>query len=140
MLIPLNTTNTQYSTITSIILNSNGNCRSIGILYCLMANMYGIYDILCSVIVRYDLCWCNKYNVGSCGYNCTITLHGLIMIFFMVMPNLYSLLGNVVCIGMLGVCEVSYIRLNLMSWLLLILGVCEALNYCCCEYGIGMGW
>jgi len=58
----------------------------------------------------------------------------------MVMPNLYSLLGNVVCIGMLGVCEVSYIRLNLMSWLLLILGVCEALNYCCCEYGIGMGW
>lgn len=105
-----------------------------------MGIMWGICGILCSVIVRYDLCSCKSVISGHCGYNVVVTLHGLIMIFFMVMPNLYSLLGNVVCIGMLGVCEVSYIRLNLMSWLLMILGVCEILNYCCCEYGIGVGW
>ncbi len=55
-------------------------------------------------------------------YNSLFTLHGVIMIFLFIIPGLPAVFGNFFLPIMIGAKDVSFPRLNLLSWYLYMIG------------------
>lgn len=55
-------------------------------------------------------------------YNSVFTLHGIIMIFLVVIPGLSAVFGNIMLPIQIGAKDVSFPRLNLMSYYLFLIG------------------
>ena len=55
-------------------------------------------------------------------YNALFTLHGVIMIFLFIIPGIPAVFGNFFLPIMLGAKDVSFPRLNLLSWYFYIIG------------------
>ena len=60
-------------------------------------------------------------------YNSLFTLHGVIMIFLFIIPGLPAVFGNFFLPIMLGAKDVSFPRLNLLSWYLYMIGAILAI-------------
>jgi len=55
-------------------------------------------------------------------YNATFTVHGVIMIFLFIIPSVPAAFGNLVLPIMLGARDVSFPRVNLLSWYCYVAG------------------
>jgi heme/copper-type cytochrome/quinol oxidase subunit 1 len=94
------------------------NARDIGTSYLMYALGSGLAGTAASVIIRMELAAPgNGILAGNHQlYNSVVTVHGLLMIFFLVMPSLMGGFANYLLPVQLGSPDMSYPRLNNLSW------------------------
>ncbi len=101
--------------------------KRIGVLY--------MYSILAMLIVGMILGFCIRLELmrpgadymGPQTYNVLFTLHGVIMVFLVVIPSIPATFGNIILPLQLGAEDVSFPRLNILSWWLYMTGMMLAL-------------
>lgn len=94
------------------------NHKRIGLLYVGLSLTAGFLGWLLSHSIRWEMAvpghgWTEGDHQA---YNVSVTLHGLVMVFGFVMPFGMGGAGNVLLPVKLGAPEMSYPRLNNLSW------------------------
>src|SRR3972149_5071829 len=96
--------------------------KRIGILYLIGLLSFFAVGVTFGFLIRLELLTPGKTIVDPQTYNSFFTLHGVIMIFLFVIPGLPAVFGNFFLPIMIGAKDVSFPRLNLLSWWLFIIG------------------
>jgi cytochrome c oxidase subunit I len=96
--------------------------KRIGILY--LASMVTLFFIAVTigVLMRIEQLTLQIPWFAPQTYNAFFTVHGVIMIFMFVLPGLPAVFGNFLLPIMIGARDVSFPRLNLLSWYLFMTG------------------
>jgi len=81
-----------------------------------------------ALTMRAELFFPGQQLIQAQTYNQLFTFHGVTMIFLFIVPGIAAALGNFILPLMLGARDLSFPRLNLLSWWLYILGVVVALS------------
>nr|YP_008144602.1 cytochrome c oxidase subunit 1 [Rozella allomycis]AGK83071.1 cytochrome c oxidase subunit 1 [Rozella allomycis] len=120
------------------------NAIDIGIMYSYLGIISGIIGTSYSFIIRLELInsgiKLNYINIYGSIYNNIITNHGLIMLFYMVIPLLIGNLGNILIPIIIGSLDMTYSRLNNISYLLLLPGFILFYISSILYLGYGSGW
>ncbi len=102
--------------------------KRIGLLYLYsIATMFTV-GVLLGLAMKLELLAPGKTIMEAQTYNSTFTVHGVIMIFMVVVPGLPAVFGNILLPLMIGAKDVSFPKLNLLSWWLYVLGVILVLS------------
>lgn len=101
--------------------------KRIGILYLTGLIVFFLTGMTFGFLMRLELIAPGKTIVDPQTYNSFFTLHGVIMIFLFVIPGLPAVFGNFFLPILIGAKDVSFPRVNLLSWYLYIIGACLVL-------------
>ncbi len=101
--------------------------KRIGILYLCSVLSFFLVGIALGLALRLELFSPGPTIVSAQTYNSLFTLHGVIMIFLFIIPGIPAILGNILLPLQLGAKDVSFPRLNLLSWWLYMTGAALAL-------------
>lgn len=96
--------------------------KRIAILY--MVSMFTMFVVamVLGILMRTEQLSMKETIMSSQVYNQIFTLHGVIMTFLFVVPGLPAIFGNFFLPIMIGAKDVSFPRLNLLSWYFYIAG------------------
>ena len=96
--------------------------KRIGVLYLsVMLTMFWV-AVLIGVLMRLEQMTMGPTLMTPATYNAMFTVHGVIMIFLFVLPGLPAVFGNFMLPLMIGARDVSFPRINLLSWYFFIVG------------------
>lgn len=120
------------------------NAKEISILYFI----YGIFSIIIgsvlSLFIRLELSISGNHYITSSNYgtiyNLIITSHALIMIFYSIMPLSIGGFGNYLVPIMIGASDMSYPRVNNVSFWLLVPSLLLIYLSGFIETGVATGW
>jgi hypothetical protein len=118
------------------------NAKDIAVLYFIFSLFCGILGSFMSLVLRLELAAPgNQLLMGNHQlFNVIVTAHAILMVFFLIMPVTMGFFGNYLVPLMIGASDMSFARLNNISfWLLppaLVCLVASALV----ENGAGTGW
>ena len=120
------------------------NAKDIGILYSIFGFIAALVGTSFSMLIRLELAspgmqYINSEKYGQI-YNVLITSHALWMIFMFVMPVLIGAFGNFFVPIMIGAPDMSFPRLNNISFWLLPPAALILLLSTLSELGAGTGW
>jgi cytochrome c oxidase subunit 1 len=102
--------------------------KRIAVLYLVsMLTMFSIAATI-AVLMRLEHLWMGGKLFGPQVYNAMFTLHGVIMIFMFVIPGVPAVFGNFLLPIMIGARDVSFPRLNLLSWYCFLAGILLAIS------------
>jgi len=101
--------------------------KRIALLYFYSIVAFFLVGVILGFLMRLELIAPGKTIVEAHTYNQLFTLHGVIMIFLFIIPVVPAIFGNFFLPIMLGTDDVSFPRVNLISWYLYILGGVMAL-------------
>jgi cytochrome c oxidase subunit 1 len=90
--------------------------KRIGLLYLWSILSFFAVGVCFGVLMRLELIAPGKTIVEAKTYNAFFTLHGVIMIFLFIIPSIPATFGNFLLPLMIGARDVSFPRLNLLSW------------------------
>ncbi len=96
--------------------------KRIGILYLVTILSFFLVGVTFGVLMRLELISPGKTIMDPQTYNSFFTLHGVIMIFLFVVPGIPAIFGNFFLPILVGAKDVSFPRLNLLSWYLYVIG------------------
>lgn len=96
--------------------------KRIGILYLIALMIFFSVGVTFGFLMRLELIAPGRTIMDAQTYNSFFTLHGVIMIFLFVIPGLPAVFGNFFLPIMIGAKDVSFPRLNLLSWYLYVFG------------------
>ncbi|MCG8530306.1 MAG: cbb3-type cytochrome c oxidase subunit I [Desulfovibrionales bacterium] len=96
--------------------------KRIGLLYLSTIMVFFIVGMTLGGLIRFELIAPGSNFMDAQTYNVLFTLHGVIMIFFVVIPSIPATFGNIFLPIQLGADDVSFPRINLLSWWLYIAG------------------
>ncbi len=96
--------------------------KRIAILYLVSLIVFFLVAVTFGVLMRLEMLTIGKTIVDPETYNALFTLHGVIMIFLFIIPGIPAVFGNFFLPIMLGAKDVSFPRLNLLSWYFYIFG------------------
>jgi cytochrome c oxidase subunit 1 len=96
--------------------------KRIGIMYlgCILT-MFIVGAIL-GLAIRLELIAPGPTIMTAQTYNATFTVHGIIMIFMFLIPSIPAAFGNLLLPIMIGARDVSFPKLNLISWYCYVIG------------------
>ncbi len=96
--------------------------KRIGIMYlCCIVAMF-LVAVCLGLAIRLELMAPGKDIMGPQTYNATFTVHGIIMIFLFIIPSIPAAFGNLVLPIQIGARDVSFPKVNLLSWYCYIAG------------------
>jgi cytochrome c oxidase subunit 1 len=102
--------------------------KRIGMLYlCCILSMFAVGVVL-GVLMRLELIAPGRDIMDAQTYNAMFTLHGVVMIFLFVIPGIPAAFGNILLPLQIGAEDVSFPRLNLLSWWLYLTGAVLAVT------------
>lgn len=104
----------RYQGILSWILSTNH--KRIGILYLISMLSFFSLGVTLGLLMRLELIAPGRTIMGPQTYNSIFTLHGVIMIFLFVIPGIPAAFGNFFLPIHIGARDVSFPRINLLSW------------------------
>ncbi len=110
----------RYKGILSWIMSTNH--KRIGLLYLLSMLSFFIIGVILGLLMRLELIAPGRTIMGPQTYNSIFTLHGVIMIFLFVIPGIPAAFGNFFLPIHIGARDVSFPRINLLSWYFFIGG------------------
>lgn len=96
--------------------------KRIGILYLITMMAFFAVGVTFGFLMRLELISPGKTIMEPQTYNSIFTLHGIIMIFLFIIPGLPAVFGNFFLPILIGAKDVSFPRLNLLSWWLFLIG------------------
>lgn len=96
--------------------------KRIGILYLISMIGFFLVAVTIGIFMRLEMLSTGQTLMGPQTYNSLFTLHGVIMIFLFIIPGIPAVFGNFFLPIQIGAKDVSFPRLNLMSWYLFIFG------------------
>jgi len=96
--------------------------KRIAILYLVSLIVFFLVAVTFGVLMRLEMLTIGKTIVDPETYNALFTLHGVIMIFLFIIPGIPAVFGNFFLPIMLGAKDVSFPRINLLSWYFYIFG------------------
>jgi cytochrome c oxidase subunit 1 len=96
--------------------------KRIGILYMTSTLSFFALGVMFGVMMRLELIAPGETLFPARMYNALFTLHGVVMIFLFVIPGLPATFGNFFLPLLIGARDVSFPRLNLLSWWIFITG------------------
>ncbi|YP_008475087.1 cytochrome c oxidase subunit 1 (mitochondrion) [Ogataea philodendri] len=118
------------------------SAKDIAVLYIIFALFCGLLGSLMSVILRLELSSPgNQILMGQHQlFNVVATAHAVLMVFFLVMPAAIGFFGNYLVPLMIGASDMSFARLNNISFWLLPPALVSLLASALIENGAGTGW
>jgi cytochrome c oxidase subunit 1 len=96
--------------------------KRIGLLYLMALVVFFLAAMMLGVLMRIEALTPGQTIMKPQTYNQIFTLHGVIMIFLFIIPAIPAVFGNFFLPIQLGAKDVSFPRLNLLSWYLYIAG------------------
>jgi len=96
--------------------------KRIALLYLVVMMAFFIIAIFVALSMRMELFAPGQQIMDPNTYNQAFTLHGVIMIFLFVIPGIPAVFGNFLLPLLIGARDVSFPRLNLLSWWLYMFG------------------
>lgn len=96
--------------------------KRIGLLYLVTMLIFFAVGVTFGFLMRLELIAPGKTIMDPQTYNAIFTLHGIIMIFLFIIPGLPAVFGNFFLPILVGAKDVSFPRLNLLSWWLFLIG------------------
>lgn len=118
------------------------NHRIIGTLYLILGTLAGIMGTTYSIIIRLELSSpdFSVLNFNNQIYNSIVTTHAILMIFYFIMPIMIGGFGNWFIPIMIGAPDMSFARLNNLSFWLLVPSFFLISLSAICDLGSGTGW
>jgi cytochrome c oxidase subunit 1 len=110
----------KYKGILSWLLTTDH--KRIGLMYLAAMIMFFFTAMTLGFFMRLEMLAPGGAVMSAQTYNSLFTLHGVIMIFLFIIPGLPAVFGNFFLPIMLGAKDVSFPRLNLLSWYLYMIG------------------
>jgi cytochrome c oxidase subunit I len=96
--------------------------KRVGILYLIAMMIFFLVAVCLGLLMRLELFSTGKTIIDPQTYNTFFTLHGIIMIFLFIIPGIPAVFGNFMMPILIGARDVSFPRLNLLSWWLYMIG------------------
>jgi len=96
--------------------------KRVAILYLVSLIVFFLVAMTFGFLMRLEMLTPGKTIIDPQTYNALFTLHGVIMIFLFIIPGIPAVFGNFFLPIMLGAKDVSFPRLNLLSWYFYIIG------------------
>jgi cytochrome c oxidase subunit 1 len=115
--------------------------KRIGLMYLTGIIIFFLVGAALGLVLKTEMLSNGKTIIGSQAYNAVFTLHGVIMIFLVIIPGIPAAFGNFFLPILIGAKDVSFPRLNLLSFWLYIAGGIVALSSLFLSGGpIDVGW
>src|SRR6056297_337263 len=96
--------------------------KRIGIMYlCCIISVFIVAAIL-GLAIRLQLIAPGATIMGAQTYNATFTVHGILMIFMFLIPSIPAAFGNLLLPIQIGARDVSFPKINLLSWYFYVIG------------------
>jgi len=102
--------------------------KRIGILYLVSVLAFFAVGVSLGLLMRFELIAQGPTIVSARTYNSFFTVHGVIMIFLFIIPVTPGVFGNFFLPLMIGARDVSFPRLNLLSWWCYVIGAAIVLT------------
>lgn len=96
--------------------------KRIGLLYLWSMVIFFGVGVFLGFLMRLEMLSTGPTIMQPQMYNAIFTLHGIIMIFLFIVPGIPAAFGNFLLPIMIGAEDVSFPRLNILSWWLYIIG------------------
>jgi cytochrome c oxidase subunit 1 len=90
--------------------------KRIGLLYGTALFSFFLVGVSLGLLMRLELIAPGRTIMTAPTYNALFTVHGVIMIFLFIIPGIPAVLGNFMLPLQIGARDVSFPRVNLMSW------------------------
>ena len=113
--------------------------KRIGLMYLVGIAVALFLGGIFALVVRLELFSPGRQLLSNDAYNHMFTLHGAVMIFLFIIPGIPAALGNFTVPLMLGIKDLAFPRLNLMSWYLYMAGTVLFLTVLVTG-GLDTGW
>lgn len=101
--------------------------KRIGIMYLGCICTMFLVAVCLGLALRLELIAPGPTIMGAQTYNATFTVHGIIMIFLFIIPSIPAAFGNLVMPIHIGARDVSFPKLNLLSWYCYVAGAILAI-------------
>jgi len=96
--------------------------KRIGLLYLFSLFSFFLVGVSLGLLMRLELIAPGTHFISARTYNSIFTVHGVIMIFLFIIPGIPAVLGNFILPLQIGARDVSFPRINLLSWWFYITG------------------